>query len=69
MTLGELQQAVKDLLDQGIDPDEPICADVNATMGELTDVAVIVSGDRWVPGTVVLLIDLLSDEEGEADDG
>lgn len=67
MTLSELGQAVKELLEQGVAPDEPVCADVNAVTGELTDVAIIVTGDRWVPGTVVLLIDLFDD--GEADDG
>lgn len=66
MTLEELINALDELIKQGVEGDEPICADVNGVMGELTGITVVVNADQWVPGTVVATVDLF---EGEADDG
>ncbi len=67
MTLEELMDALDELIKQGVEGDEPICADVNGVSGELTGITVVVSSDTWEPGTVVASVDLF--DEGEADDG
>lgn len=67
MTVEELMNALDKLIQQGVDKDEPICADVNGICGEITGLAVTVSSDNWVLGTVVAHVDLF--DEGETDDG
>lgn len=59
--------ALEELIQQGVDKDEPICIEVSGLCCEATSIAVVVQSDNWVSGTVVVMADIL--EDGEADDG
>lgn len=67
MTLNELLQALKELVEQGIDPEEPIAIEISGLAFEPVSITVIVQSDLWEPGTVVITGDPMDD--GEADDG
>lgn len=67
MTLNELHQAIKELLEQGGDGDDPVAIDLYGQCCELTSISMVVASDVWEAGTIVITADLI--EEGEADDG
>jgi len=67
MTLSELKEAIEVLLEQGVDPEEPLAVEYYGSRLEVNSIAVVVQSDLWVPETVVMTVDLM--DEGEADDG
>lgn len=68
MTLGELRDAIKAVLDEGISEDERIGVEYYGTQLDVNSIAVVVCSDLWEQGMVVMTADLI-DTEGEADDG
>jgi hypothetical protein len=67
MTLGELRDAIVQLISEGIDEDEPVGVEYYGSCLEMNSIAVVVASDLWEPQTVVVTVDLMQD--GEADDG
>ena len=67
MTLGELRDAIDQLIKDGIDKDEPIGIEYYGSCLEVNSIAVVVVSELWEPQTVVITADLI--EDGEADDG
>jgi hypothetical protein len=67
MTLNELMQALKELVERDVDPEEPIVLEICGTAFEPVSITVVVQSDLWEPGTVVITGDPMDD--GEADDG
>jgi len=65
MTLDELKAAIDEMIQQGIEADEPVCIDVLGECYQLNSITVVVKSDAWVPGTVVMTATPI----GEADDG
>lgn len=67
MTLGELRDAIAQLISEGIDEDEPVGVEYYGSCLDISSMTVVVASDLWEPQTVVLTADLIVD--GEADDG
>lgn len=69
MTLGELRDAIKNLIDEGVDESDRIGIEYYGSSCDAVSIAVIVSSDLWEAGMVVITADLIAEEDGEADDG
>jgi hypothetical protein len=69
MTLGEFKQAIDELLKEGVNPDDRIGIEYYGSSCDAVSITVIVQSDLWEAGMVVITADLISEEEGEADDG
>lgn len=67
MTLEELRGAIDQLIEDGIDKDEPVAIEFYGSCLEINSIAVVVVSELWAPQTVVITADLI--EDGEADDG
>lgn len=67
MTLEELRNAIDQLINEGIDKDEPVAIEFYGSCLEINSIAVVVVSELWEPQTVVITADLI--EDGEADDG
>lgn len=67
MTLEELRNAIDQLINEGIDKDEPVAIEFYGSCLEINSIAVVVVSELWAPQTVVITADLI--EDGEADDG
>lgn len=68
MTLGELRDAIKAVLDEGISEDERIGIEYYGSQLDVNSITVVVQSDLWEQGMVVMTADLI-DTDGEADDG
>jgi hypothetical protein len=66
MTLSELKKAIDNLLEEGIEDDEPVCIEAEGACYEAHAITVIVYSDLWVPKSVVITV---VPANGEADDG
>ncbi len=69
MTLGELRDAIEELLKEGVNPDDRVGIEYYGSSCDAVSIAVIVSSDLWEAGMVVITADLITEEDGEADDG